>query len=110
MWTFETAPSTTYNAPIEELHKFNVGELIADIFGYMKAKSSPEAYQKTFAAMDEAGNQLVDAEDFRWGMIDLGYSLSKFEADQLVAHFDANGSGLINYAQFLAKAQEVSLC
>lgn len=81
VWSFETAPNDSFNAPVEDLQKFNVGELIADLIGFLKAKSSAEAYEKTFKAMDEAGAQTVDAEDFRWGLIDLGYSLSKYEAD-----------------------------
>lgn len=97
VWSFETAPSAAHSAPIEDLQKFNVAELIADLQGFLKAKSSPEAYAKTFSAIDEAGNHLLDAEDFRWGLIDLGYSLSKYEADQLVAHYDTANSGMINY-------------
>ena len=54
VWSFETASNVSHSAPIEELQKFNVGELIADLIAFLKAKSSPEAYQKTFSAIDSA--------------------------------------------------------
>lgn len=45
----------------------------------------------------------VDDDDFRWGLIDLGYNLSKAEANEVVKFFDPSGSGMIAYENFLAK-------
>jgi len=71
-----------------------VADLIADIVDFLRTKQSLEAYQKTFAAIDQSGQGLVEAEDFRWCLIDLGYNLTKDHAEQLCAHF---GSDQINY-------------
>jgi len=55
--------------------------LVGDIVSYLKEKSSCEAFSLVFKAIDEAGSGVVECEDFRWGLIDLGYNLTKFEAD-----------------------------
>lgn len=102
VWSFETAPNAGCMASIEDLQKFNVDELIADIYRYIKEKSSAEAFENCFKAMDN-GSNCVDADDFRWGLIDLGYSLSKSEADHVVNYFDSEGNGTLNYQHVLAK-------
>ena len=103
MWIFETAPNASYFAPIEELQKFNITELLADMARFVAAKCSVEAVKNCFAAIDESNSKCVDAEDFRWGMIDLGYNLSKNEAEEVVFHFDKSGSGKLNYEDLIAK-------
>jgi len=68
-------------APIEELQKFNIAELINDIARFVSEKSSIEAVRNVFSAIDENSTKQIDSEDFRWGLIDLGYNLNKNEAD-----------------------------
>lgn len=38
-------------------------------------------------------------------MIDLGYNLSKNEAEEVVNYFDKSGSGKLNYEHLIAKLQ-----
>jgi Ca2+-binding EF-hand superfamily protein len=92
-------------APIEELQKFNIGELLADMARFVAAKCTIDAVKNCFAAIDESNSKFVDAEDFRWAMIDLGYNLSKNEAEEVVNYFDKNGSGKLNYEHLIAKLQ-----
>ena len=40
-----------------------------------------------------------------WAMIDLGYNLSKNEAEEVVNYFDKSGSGKLNYDHLIAKLQ-----
>lgn len=54
------------------------------------------------SAIDEKKTKLLDAEDFRWGLIDLGYNLNKNEAEQVVAFYDKSGSGFFNYEDILS--------
>jgi Ca2+-binding EF-hand superfamily protein len=70
---------------------------------FVAAKCSVEAVKICFASIDESDSKCVDAEDFRWAMIDLGYNLSKIEADEVVNHFDKSGSGKLNYEDLIAK-------
>lgn len=54
---------------------------MSDIARFVKEKSSLDAVVNVFSAIDEQGSKQIDAEDFRWGLIDLGYNLSKSEAE-----------------------------
>jgi len=103
VWSFETAPNASFMASIEDLQKFNIGELLADIKKFSEARCSADTIKACFAAMDESSSKCVDADDFRWGMIDLGYNLSKIEAEEVVSHFDSNKSGMINYEEFISQ-------
>lgn len=103
VWTFETAPNASFMASIDDLQKFNIGELLEDLKKFAAARCSADAMKACFTAMDEASCGSVDADDFRWGMIDLGYNCSKNEAEEVVAHFDKSGSGQINYEQFISQ-------
>jgi hypothetical protein len=38
VWTIETAPDASHMASIEELSRFNVGELLTDIKRFLKEK------------------------------------------------------------------------
>ncbi len=38
-------------------------------------------------------------------MIDLGYNMSKNEAEEVVNYFDKSGSGKLNYEHLIAKLQ-----
>lgn len=100
VFVFETAPSAVYDAPITELQKFNVGDLLEDVSKFLKAKSSAEAVKACFSAIDA---KQIDEDDFRWAMIDLGYNLSKQEATEIVNHFDKSGSGCLQWEAFVAQ-------
>ena len=57
--------------------------------------------------MDKQGNQKLDVDDFRWGLLDFGSEISKEEANQMSPHF--GGSNTVNWGQFLdAIRQKVS--
>ena len=43
---------------------------------------------RIFKAMDHNGNGLLDVDDFRWGLMDYGISISKEEAVLVLKHFD----------------------
>ena len=47
------------------------------------------------------GNRKVDAQEFFIGMQEAGIQLTKVEADALMAYFDTDGDGHINYDEFL---------
>lgn len=81
-WAFISAPNETYAAPIEELHKFNIEDLITEIKEKLLERSSSgiKGIARIFKAMDDGGDRQLDVEDFRWGFIDYGFNLTKEEA------------------------------
>jgi len=56
---------------------------------------------RIFKAMDNNGNHLLDVDDFRWGLKDYGITISKEEATQVLAHFDRDGNGQVDFDEFL---------
>lgn len=106
---FLTAPNASYSAPVEELHKFNIEDLIdeckAKILG--RGGGGIKSIGRIFRAMDDNGNGQLDVDDFRWGFIDYGFNLTKEEAQRLLEHFDRDGNGVVSYDEFL-RALKVS--
>ena len=49
--------------------------------------------------MDKQGNQQLDVDDFRWGLLDFGIEISKEEANEMSPHFGGNNT--VNWGQFL---------
>ena len=56
---------------------------------------------RIFKAMDENGNRRLETDDFRWGLMDYGVSVTKEEAGEVVNHFDKNGDGRVDFDEFL---------
>lgn len=51
--------------------------------------------------MDNNNNGRLDVDDFRWGLMDFGISVSKEEATQVLSHFDRDGNGQVDFNEFL---------
>ena len=56
---------------------------------------------RIFKAMDDNGNKMLDVEDFRWGLIDYGISITKEEAVMVLNHFDRDKNGQVDFNEFL---------
>jgi len=101
-WCLITAPDASYSQPIEDLHKFSVDDLIAEIKAKLLDRASGiKGISRIFKAMDDNGNRSLDLDDFRWGFIDYGFNLSKEEAAEIMKRFDRNNDGVINFDEFL---------
>ena len=48
---------------------------------------------------------VLECDDFRWGLMDYGVSVSKEEAAEILNHFDKNGDGAISKKELLAGIQ-----
>ena len=51
--------------------------------------------------MDDKGDKNLDVDDFRWGLMDFGISITKEEAVEVLAHFDRDKNGTVNFDEFL---------
>jgi hypothetical protein len=100
---FVTAPNESFSAPLEELQKFNIEDLMAEVKAKLLQRSSGgiKGIGRIFRAMDDNGNHQLDVDDFRWGFIDYGFNLTKEEAQQLLDHFDRDKNGTVSYDEFL---------
>ena len=105
-----TAPNASFAAPIEELHRFDLDTLVKELRAKIMARSSAgiKNLARIFKAIDKNDNGNLDVDDFRWGFIDYGFNLTMEEAKQLLAHFDRDKNGTVNFTEFLM-AIKVSL-
>lgn len=77
--------------------------MLQDIQKFVRERVSIDKVKQVFTDMDTNNARLVDVDDFRWGLIDLGYNLSKSEAAEVVKHYDKNGDGMLSYDEFISK-------
>ena len=103
MFFFVTAPDESYSKNIEDLHKFSLDDLIAEIKAKILERSAGgiKGIARIFKACDDNGNGKLDVDDFRWGFIDYGFNLSKEESQKLLEKFDRDGDGMVSFDEFL---------
>ena len=51
--------------------------------------------------MDNDGNRKLTAEEFYYGLNEIGCNLTKEETDILLTHFDKDRDGTVNFDEFL---------
>lgn len=56
----------------------------------------------TFTALDENGDGLLTAKELREGMAKAGFSSIPEDLQKILEEVDSNGSGMIDYTEFLA--------
>jgi hypothetical protein len=78
IFMIECAGDPSYSAPIEELHRFNINDLLRELKAQILTKnlSGLKRMQRLFKDMDKQRNGQLDVDDFRWAFIDYGYNLA----------------------------------
>lgn len=102
-FTICLAPSDKFDKSVEELNQFCFADMIAEIKAKILERSQTGIadLQKIFEAMDERGDGQLDCDDFRWGLIDFGISLTKMEAMTVLENFDKDKNGTVSFSEFL---------
>ena len=103
MWMFVTAPDPSYSAPVEEEAEYTVDDLVRDIKKKLLERGSYgiRGLARVFKNMDDKGDRKVDVEDFRWGLVDYGISITKDQASQVLTRFDRDKDGTVCFDEFL---------
>ena len=82
MFYFVTGAGPHFSLPVEELNKYTVDDLIREIKGKIGSSvGGIRGMARIFKAMDQNGNGKLDVDDFRWGLMDYGISISKEESN-----------------------------
>ena len=75
----------------------------------MYSHDSPEAQRErlshAFAIFDETGDGTISSDDIRRVMINLGEPMELDDVDDVVARFDTNRDGVIQYEEFVEGEQ-----
>ena len=56
---------------------------------------------RVFRNCDDNGNRKLDSQEFFHGLNDVGCNLTKEETEALLAHFDTDSDGMVNFDEFL---------
>lgn len=91
MWKIVTAPDPSYDSTEgTDDAAFQIETLMKEVKQRLLERSSfgLRGLARIFKAMDDNGNGQLDVDDFRWGLIDFGISVSKEEAQLLLTAFD----------------------
>lgn len=98
-----TAPDASLARPIADLQAFDMGTFIKDVKQKIFDRSNfgIRALKRIFQAMDERGDKKLDVDDFRWGLIDYGISMTKEESQEVLKAFDRDGNGYVDFDEFL---------
>lgn len=103
IWMICTAPDPSYAVELEGDEEYTFEDLLKDIKNRLLERSSfgIRGLSRIFKAMDDNGNHQLDIDDFRWGLIDFGITITKEEASQLLKYIDRDGNGTIDFDEFL---------
>lgn len=103
VWMICTAPDPSYSVPLEGDEEYTIEDLMKDIKNRLLERSSfgIRGLARIFKAMDDNGNHQLDIDDFRWGLIDYGITVSKEEAYQILNYIDRDGNGTVDFDEFL---------
>lgn len=98
-----TAPDPSYAVPIEGDEEYTFEDLLKDIKNRLLERSSfgIRGLSRIFKIMDDNGNHQLDVDDFRWGLIDFGITITKGEAAQIMKHMDRDGNGTVDFDEFM---------
>lgn len=99
-----TAPDSTYDCVDEEDDEgFKIETLMKEVKQRLLERSSfgLRGLSRIFKAMDDNGNGQLDVDDFRWGLIDFGISVSKEEGKLLLKAYDRDQNGTVSFDEFL---------
>jgi Ca2+-binding EF-hand superfamily protein len=100
---FVTAPDESYQIPIEENAGYSIDDMIREIKQKLNERGSfgIRGLARIFKIMDDKGDKKLDVDDFRWGLIDYGISISKEDAGIILDRFDRNKDGSVDFDEFL---------
>lgn len=103
LWMVCTAPDPSYSVPIDGDEEYTFEDLLKDIKNRLLERSSfgIRGLGRIFRIMDDNGNHQLDVDDFRWGLIDFGISITKDEAEQIMKYMDRDGNGTVDFDEFM---------
>jgi Ca2+-binding EF-hand superfamily protein len=103
LWMICTAPDPSYSVPLDGDEEYTFEDLLRDIKKRLLERSSfgIRGLSRIFKIMDDNGNHQLDVDDFRWGLIDFGITITKDEAQQIIKYLDRDGNGTLDFDEFL---------
>lgn len=89
--------------PVQQPPKYTAEDLLNDIKDKLKGRGTLgiRGLGRMFRILDNNGNRQLDLNELMWGLKDFGISLDEEQANTILAFFDRDRSGTVNYDEFL---------
>ena len=65
---------------------------------------------RVFRILDDNKNKQIDSNELLWGLKDFDIHLNEEQVAVLMKHFDSDGSGTINFDEFLVALRVGTFC
>ena len=102
-WTIEMAKDASEAEPIDDAPKYDGAQMIQDIKDTLTRRGSMQirGLGRIFRILDDNRNRQIDKNELMWGLKDFDIHLSEEQTAVLMAHFDRDGSGTIDFDEML---------
>ena len=102
-WTIELSEDPAGAQPVEAPPRYDGAQMIADIKETLKRRGAMaiRGIGRVFRILDDNRNRQLDANELMWGLKDFDIHLSEEQTNVLIAHFDKDKSGTVNFDEFL---------
>ena len=102
-WTIELATEPSAAEPMAEAPRYDGEQMMQDIKDTLKQRGAMmiRGIGRVFRILDNNRNKQLDKTELLWGLKDFDIHLSEEQVDVLVKHFDRDGSGTVNFDEFL---------
>ena len=102
-WTIELASEPSASEPIAEAPRYDGAQMMQDIKDTLKQRGAMmiRGIGRVFRILDDNRNRQLDKNELMWGLKDFDIHLSDEQVGVLIKHFDRDGSGTVNFDEFL---------
>ena len=103
IWTIELSAEPSGAEPVVEAPKYEGAQMMQDIKDTLKKRGVMmiRGIGRVFRILDDNRNRQIERNELLWGLKDFDIHLSEEQVDVLMKHFDRDGSGTVNFDEFL---------
>jgi len=102
-WVIQLASDPSAEAPVAEVPKYTAEQMVQEIKDKLKSRGAMmiRGIGRVFRILDDNRNRQIDANEMMWGLKDFDIHLNEEQVKALISEFDRDGSGTVNFDEFL---------
>jgi len=98
-----TAPDSSYEKVAQAAPTYTPDQMVQEIKETLKKRGAMaiRGISRVFKILDDNRNRQIDLNELMWGLKDFDIHLNEEQARVLLKRFDRDGSGTVNFNEFL---------
>ena len=102
-WVIQLASDPSAEAPVAEAPKYTAEQMVQEIKDKLKSRGAMmiRGIGRVFRILDDNRNRQIDGNEMMWGLKDFDIHLNEEQVKALISEFDRDGSGTVNFDEFL---------